>query len=170
MKKSVARVLVLALLTIAVSLSFPQDSPTGALMSAASCADPLGVVNDFYKSNEAGRFDASVRLFTTDATFATWATGVNGHMMVQRHLAGKRQIRKFLPDGRGVRRRLPGVGSDGPVYRQTKVSVSGNTVRFVLEPDRRRADGREYNYFSVEAILAGCLIRSLTVIEQITWL
>ena len=111
-----------------------------------------------------------MRLFTTDATFATWATGVNGHMMVRRHLAGKQQIRGFLPEGRGLRWRLPGAGTDGPVYRQAKVSVTGNTVRFVLEPDRRRPDGREYNYFSVEAVLAGCLIRSLTVIEQITWL
>jgi hypothetical protein len=164
------RRLALAFLLLPASLLFSQDTPTGALMGAVSCANPLGAVNDLYNSNEAARFDASMRFFTSDARFDTWATGVNGHMMVKRHLSGKQQIRKFLPEGRGLRWRLPGAGSDGPVYRQTKVSISGNVVRFVLEPDRRRPGGREYNYFSVEAVLSGCLIRSLTVIEQITWL
>lgn len=98
MKKRIELLLVLALLGIPAAALFPQGSQTGALMGAASCANPLGVVNDLYNSNEAARFDASMRLFTTDATFATWATGVNGHMMVQRHLAGKQQIRRFLPD------------------------------------------------------------------------
>ncbi len=58
----------------------------------------------------------------------------------------------------------------GPVYRQAKIAIEGNVVRFSLQRDRRRPDGREYNYFTVEAVLSGCQIKSLTVIEQITWL
>jgi hypothetical protein len=171
MKKRIAGLLVFATLIVPVSMVFPQDSPAGALMGAASCADPLGAVNRLYDSTEAAHFDASALFFTSDAVFQTWATGVNGHIVgVRRHLVGRQQIRKFLPEGRGLRWRLPDAGSDGPIYMQKKVSVTGNVVRFSLQPDRRRADGREYNYFTIEAVLAGCLIRSLTVIEQVTWL
>jgi hypothetical protein len=171
MKKKIARRFLLALLVFQAAFLFPQESSNGALMGAASCADPLGVVNGFYNSTEDAHFDGSLRFFTSDAVFDTWTTGVNGHVVgVRRHLVGRRQIRAFLPEGRGLQWRLPGVGSDGPVYRQKKVTITGNVVRFSLEPDHRRPDGREYNYFTVEAVLAGCLIRSLTVIEQITWL
>jgi hypothetical protein len=171
MKKITTRLLVLAVLALPAAFLFPQGSSNGALMGAASCADPLGVINRLYDSTEDAHFDGSLRFFTSDAVFDTWATGVNGHIMgVRRHLVGRQQIRTFLPEGRGLRWRLPGVGSEGPVYRQKKVIIAGNVLRFSLEPDRRRPDGREYNYFTVEAVLAGCLIRSLTVIEQVTWL
>jgi len=170
MKKRTALLLTCVLFLFPAALLFPQEPSNGALMGAASCADPLGAVNRLWDSTEAARFDASARSFTSDAVFDTWATGVNGHQMVRRHLVGRQQIRAFLPEGRGLRWRLPGMGPEGPVYRQAKVSVSGNVVRFSLQPDRRRPDGREYNYFTVEAVLAGCLVRSLTVIEQITWL
>jgi hypothetical protein len=171
MKRKIARRLLPALLVFHAVYAFSQESSNGALMGAASCADPLGVVNRLYDSTESAHYDASLRFFTSDAVFDTWTTGVNGHVMgVRRHLVGRKEIRTFLPEGRGLRWRLPGVGADGPEYRQKKVIITGNVVRFSLEPDRRRADGREYNYFTVEAVLAGCLVRSLTVIEQITWL
>ncbi len=167
---SVKRALLLAAFLILLAPSPALIAQSSGYIGAASCADPAGVLSDFYDANDAGRFDASVRLLTDDAVLATWATGVNGHKMVLRNLEGRAQIRQFLPQGRGFAWRLPGAGPDGPVYRRTKLAVAGNVVRFVLEPDRRRPTGGLYNYFSVEAVLAGCRIASLTVIEQITWL
>ena len=90
--------------------------------------------------------------------------------MAQKHLRGRAQIRSYLPAARGLSWRLPGSPADGPIYHETKVKVAGGTVRFMLEPDRKRPNGRLYNPFSVEAQLEGCRIRSLTVIEHVTWL
>jgi hypothetical protein len=56
------------------------------------------------------------------------------------------------------------------VFHETRLSVSGNTVEFMLEPDRMRANGKPYNPYSVQAVLEGCRIKSLTVIERVTWL
>ena len=95
---------------------------------------------------------------------------LNGYIMAQRHLRGKDALRKSLGKARGVRRRLPGAPADGPVYRETRISVSGATVQFMLEPDRMRPNGKPYNPFSIEAVLDGCPIKSLTVIERVTWL
>jgi hypothetical protein len=105
-----------------------------------------------------------------DATVDTWATGVNGYIMAKRHRDGKAAIRMFLPEGRGLSMHLPDSAPDGPVFHESRLSVSGNTVQFMLEPDRMRPDGRPYNPFSVQAVLDGCRIKSLTVIERVTWL
>jgi hypothetical protein len=155
--------LVVALLPLPV---YPQ----GARASGGSCADPLAVVRAFYDANDARKFDAGARYLADDVKFDTWATGVNGYTMAQRHLRGKEALRRYLGEARGVRRHLPDAAADGPVYRETRVSVSGDTVRFMLEPDRKRPNGREYNPFSIEAVLDGCRIKSLTVIERVTWL
>lgn len=48
--------------------------------------------------------------------------------------------------------------------------MNGNTVQFMLEPDRKRPNGRLYNPFSAEVVLDGCRIKALTVIERVTWL
>jgi hypothetical protein len=130
----------------------------------------MAVLKAFYDSNDAGRFDASMKYLTDDVVFATWATGVNGHIMVERHLKGKKALRGFLPQGRGLRRRLPDSPSDGPLFHESRIGVSGNQVKFMLEPDRLRPNGKPYNPFTIEAIVEGCRIKSLTVIEQITWL
>jgi hypothetical protein len=134
------------------------------------CIDPLSVVNAFYDAADAGRLDLCVRLLAVDATVDTWATGVNGYIMARRHLGGRAEISRMLAETRGLRRTLPGSPPDGPVYHSTRVSVTGDTVRFMLEPDRKRPNGRPYNPFSVEAVLRGCLITSFTVIERVTWL
>jgi hypothetical protein len=134
------------------------------------CADPLAVVMAFYAATDAGRYSAGVALLTAGATIDMWATGVNGYIMAKRHLEGRSQIRKHLGDARGLRRHLPDSLPDGPVYHPDRIKVIGNTVQLMLEPDRRRPNGRLYNPFSVEAVLDGCLIRSLTVIERVTWL
>lgn len=155
---------------VAALLPLPAYSQAGGTGRGASCADPLAVVRAFYDSNDARKFDASARYLADDVKFDTWATGVNGYVMAQRHLRGKEAFRRYLGEARGVRRHLPDAAADGPVYRETRVSVSGDTVQFMLEPDRKRPNGREYNPFSIEAVLDGCRIKSLTVIERVTWL
>jgi hypothetical protein len=158
---------------IALFLSFALSASaqsSGTAAATAPCSDPMAVMKAFYDSNDAGRFDASMKYVADDVAFATWATGVNGRMMVLRHLKGKTALRSFLGQGRGLRRRLPDSPPDGPRYRENRVSVSRNEVKFMLEPDRKRSNGELYDYFSVDAILDGCRIKSLTVIEQITWL
>ena len=150
-----------------------QPFPAQAQSSDTSpgvCADPLAVLKSFYDSNDAGQFEASAQYLSEDVTFDTWATGVNGYVMAQRHLRGKEALRRFLGEARGVRHYLPGSPADGPVFRETRVSISGDTVQFMLEPDRKRPNGRAYNPFSIEAVLDGCRIKSLTVIERVTWL
>ncbi len=134
------------------------------------CSGPLAILEAFYDCSDALRFDQCLGYFTEDATIATWATGVNGHIMAQREASGAREIRAFLPQGRGLRRGLPDAPAGGPIYHETRIKVSGNTVRLMLEPDRRRPDGRLYPPFSVEAVLNGCRIKTLTVVEQVTWL
>jgi len=137
---------------------------------SAPCSDPLAVIKAFYDSNDAGQFDSSMSYVADTIAFATWATGVNGRQMMLRHLNGKKALRAFLPHGRGLRWRLPDSPPDGPVYHENRVNVSGNEVKLMLEPDRKRPNGGLYNYFSIDATLDGCRIKTLTVIEQITWL
>jgi hypothetical protein len=48
--------------------------------------------------------------------------------------------------------------------------VSGDQVSFMLEPDRQRPNGKPYNPYRVEAVFEGCKIKSLTVIDSVTWL
>ena len=157
-------------LTLAVMLSYPARAQTSGTGSSEPCSAPMAVLKAFYDSNDAGRFEASMKYVTDDVAFATWATGVNGHIMVERHSKGKKALRGFLARGRGLSRRLPDSPPDGPIYHENRISVSGNEVKFMLEPDRIRPNGRPYNPFSIEAILDGCRIKSLTVIEQVTWL
>jgi hypothetical protein len=141
-----------------------------AAQGAQPCSDPLAVLRAFYDSNDARRFDESAKMLTEDIAFATWASGVNGRQMMLRHLNGRIAVRRFLGQGRGLSRRLPDSPPDGPVYHENRIRVSGNEVKLMLEPDRKRPNGKLYNYFSVDAVLDGCRIKSLTVIEQITWL
>jgi len=130
----------------------------------------MAVLRAFYDSNDQRRFDQSAKMLTDDVAFATWASGVNGRQMMLRHLNGRISVRRFLSQGRGLRRTLPDSPPDGPVYHENRINVSGNEVKFMLEPDRKRPNGGLYNYFSVDAVLDGCRIKSLTVVEQITWL
>jgi hypothetical protein len=153
-----------AALMVMISLPLAAQAPT------AGCADPLAVVTAFYDHTDAGRYDAGVRLLARDVKIDMWATGVNGYIMARRHLEGRSEIRRHLADARGLRRRLPDSPADGPRYYADRITVIGNTVQLMLEPDRKRPNGRQYNPFSVEAVLDGCLIASLTVIERVTWL
>ena len=138
--------------------------------AAGGCADPMAVVRAFYAANDARQFDKSAGFLADDVVFDTWATGVNGYIMAKRHRSGRAALRAFLPEARGVRYRLPDSPPDGPVFHETKVSVNGGIVQFMLEPDRKRPNGRLYNPYSVEVVLEGCRIKTLTVIERVTWL
>ncbi len=155
-------------MALVLAQSAASQSPGAG--SAGACADPMAVLKAFYASNDARRFDASMKYLADDVTFSTWATGVNGHIMVPRHLKGKKALGLFLRQARGLRHRLPASPPDGPVYHETRIAVDGRKVQFMLEPDRKRPDGRLYNPFSIEAVVDGCRIKSLTVIERVTWL
>jgi len=153
-----------------VVLAFAAAAALAAGAQPAACADPLAVLRAFYAANDAGQWEKSAALLADNVVFDTWATGVNGYIMAKRHREGRAALKAFLAEARGVRHRLPESPVDGPVFRETKLSVKGNTVEFMLEPDRLRSNGRPYNPYSVEAVLDGCRIRALTVIERVTWL
>jgi hypothetical protein len=138
--------------------------------AAGGCADPLAVVRAFYAANDAQQFNKSAAFLAEDVVFDTWATGVNGYIMAKRHRSGRAALRDYLPEARGLRHRLPDSPPDGPIFRETRMGVKGNIVQFMLEPDRMRTNGRPYNPYSVEAVLDGCRIKTLTVIERVTWL
>ena len=163
MRRSAGVSFLVVILSLSPVLLPAQSSP-------APCSDPMTVMRSLYDATDGLRFKAAMSYFAEDAAFDTWATGVNGYIMARHHLKGKKQIASFLREGRGLRRHLPDSPADGPVYHETRISVSGSTVRFMLEPDRKRPNGRQYNPFSIEATLDGCRILSLTVIEQVTWL
>ncbi len=156
--------------TTALALGLAVALAQSAFSQSRGCTDPMAVLKAFYQSNDEQRYDASMKYLREDITFDTWATGVNGYIMAARHLKGKAALRRFLGEARGLRHRLPGSAADGPVYHETRITVDGADVKFMLEPDRKRPDGRLYNPFSIEAVVDGCRIKSLTVIENITWL
>jgi hypothetical protein len=135
--------------------------------AAAGCADPMAVVEQFLNNNDGSRFTASLALLTPDVTLATWATGVNGYHMVEKHAAGKAQVRPFLG--------LPGFmhrsdRPDGMVFRESEAKLSPGEVGLMLRPDRLRPNGKQYNPYRVRLRFSGCRISSITVIEQVTWL
>jgi hypothetical protein len=161
------------IIVFAAGVAFSAAAALAAFAQAAStggCADPLAVIRAFYAANDARQSDKSAGYLAPDVVFDTWATGVNGYIMAKRHRVGRAALKDYLPEARGVRHRLPDSPPDGPIFHETRLSVSGNTVQFMLEPDRLRPNGRPYNPYSVEVVLEGCRIKTLTVIERVTWL
>jgi hypothetical protein len=165
-----AAALLAALLSFVGPVAASAQDSAQASAQAAACANPAGVLTSFYDANDAGHLNAAASSLSPDVVFDTWATGVNGYIMAKRHLEGLKALRGYLGQARGVRWHLPEMPPDGPVFQQTKLSVEGSTVRFMLVPDRKRANGRSYNPYRVEAVLDGCRIRSLQVVELVTWL
>ncbi len=133
----------------------------------AECPDAAAMVKTFYDANDASKFDTSLAMLADDATLDSWAQGINGHHMTTKHLVGKEQIRAVLgaPGLRHISSQ-----SDGPIFHETGLQVSGNKVTFALEPDRAHPNGRPYNPYTVEIVFEGCKIKSLTVIERVMWL
>ena len=160
--------------TTAVSQTTPPlaATPTPTVVAAPMltgtppCPDPMAIIKAFYDSNDASQFDASFAFLTTDATLSSWAEGINGRHWQEKHLTGRQQIRTVLGD-RGFRRTSG--QPDAPTFHETEAKVSGSQVTFMLRPDRLGPDGRPYNPYRVEATFLGCKIKSLTVIELISW-
>jgi ketosteroid isomerase-like protein len=131
------------------------------------CPQATKIIQSFYDANDTAHFDDSLALLTEDITYVTWAEGINGHHMLEKHYNGKDQIRPVLANP-GLRR--SNGEPDSPVFHEVEFKVSGETIRFLLRPDRKRPNGRLYNPYGVEAKFNGCKIQSLTVIEYVTWL
>jgi ABC-type transport system substrate-binding protein len=144
----------------------PLPSPT-AVPVITGCPDPLAVIKTLYDADGAGQFDTSLALFSEDASFAFWAQGINNHHMSEMHLTGQQQIRSVLAHPGLIR---TSGEPDAPVFQQGEVTASGNQLTFMLRPDRIRPNGRPYNPYRVQVTFDGCQIKSLTVIELVTWL
>ena len=146
----------------------PTPTATAAPMLTGTppCPDPLAIIKAFYDSNDSSQFDASFAFLTADAILSSWAEGANGRHWQEKHLTGRQQIRTVLGD-RGFRRTSG--QPDAPTFHETEAKVSGDQVTFMLRPDRLSPDGRPYDPYSVAAVFLGCKIKSLTVIEFISW-
>jgi ABC-type transport system substrate-binding protein len=145
----------------------PTIPPPTAVPVVTGCSSALAVVKNLYTADSAGQLDASLALFSSDATFASWAQGINGHHMIEKHLSGLRQIRTVL-GGPGLV--YSSGAANAPIFKQTEVSASGSQLNFKLRPDRLRPNGRQYNPYQVQVVFDGCKIKSMTVIELVTWL
>ncbi len=171
MKKAIQLIAWASLIVLLVGCSVAQAQQKAATDATtpmpADCPDAASIVKTFYDANDASKFDASLALLADDATLDSWAQGINGHHMTQKHLAGKEQIGAVLGNsGLSHISSLP----NGPLFHETDLQVSGNKVTFALEPDRVHPNGRPYNPYSVEIVFEGCKIKSLTVIERVMWL
>ena len=126
----------------------------------------MAVIKAFYDSNDASRFEASLSFLTPDATLTMWAEGVHGRHWQERHLTGREQILSVLAS-RGFRRISEQPGA--PIFHEEEAKTTGERVTFMLRPDRLSPDKRPYNPYGVEAVFLGCKIKSLIVIEYISW-
>ncbi len=126
----------------------------------------MAVIRAFYDSNDASQFDASLAFLTADAAVSSWAEGENGRHWQETHVSGRDQIRAVLAN-RGFRRASG--QPDAPIFHETEAKVAGDRVTFMLRPDRLSPKGRSYNPYNVDAVFVGCKMRSLQVIEFISW-
>jgi hypothetical protein len=159
-------VILLASCTFASAATQIAASPSPTV-EKGSCADPMGVMKAFYDSNDAGTLDKSLSFLSDDIGFSFWAQGIQGHHMTEKFLTGKDHMRAELSSPGLVRSsKLP----NGPIFHEDKIQITGNTLVYMLEPDRAHADGRPYNPYQVSAVFDGCKIKTLNVIEMVTWL
>jgi hypothetical protein len=130
------------------------------------CHDPIGVIKAFYDSTDSLRTDKSLSFFAPNAEVTTWAEGVNGRHWQERHYRGPDQIGTAL-SGRGFRRISE--NPESPVFHETEFKTSPHELKFMLRPDRLGANNRPYNPYQVVVTFKDCLIKSMTVIEFISW-
>ncbi len=163
----------LVLVLMAACSAAPTVTVTGARKVLASsrlagqppCPDPVAVVTAFYAANDAGNYEASRALLAPGATLATWGEGVNGRHWQERHRTGWEQIQPVL-DTRGLRRDSGVPGQ--PIFYEADVKVRGEQVDLMLRPDRVGMNGRVHDPYAVTALVSGCQIKSLTVVERFT--
>ncbi len=143
------------------------QATTNPIATPVPCADPVKVIDELYAADDAGKYDQSVDYFTDDGTIVTWIEGVNGRHLQPVMKVGKDQIVDLLKKA-GMRTQA--VSPDLPNYTRDRLVSSPTKVSFMLEPDRKHADGRPYNPFSVEVFFSGCKIELIKVVERVTWL
>ncbi len=144
----------------------PVSPPLLTPSAAPPCADMLAIVNAFLDANDAGRYNQSMSYLTPDVAYANWGEGVNGRHWQEKHISGREALRALLSQ-RGLRRNSG--QPDEPVFQEGKPTLSGNRIIFMLQPDRVSPSGRPYNPYQVQAEFERCQIKSLTVIEFISW-
>ena len=160
-------ILILALVLFAF---LPDWSHGQAYEAPAERQSPLGIVLAFYDAMDASRLDDAAALFAEDALLSTWAEGINGRHWKERRFQGKDEIRGAfdVPGLRGLRRQP--VSTDGAYYKDSEDKVSEDEVFFMLRPDRRSPDGRQYDPFIVRVTVSGGKIKKLTVVEFLAYL
>jgi hypothetical protein len=134
---------------------------------AQASAEYMALIEEFFRLNDARLYAQSAKLFAEDATLDTWAEGVNGRHWQERHAAGRTAIRPFL-EGRGFHKSQD--RPDGPKYEIKEATQAGNTISFMLRPDRRSPEGRNYNPFSMKITFVGECIQSMSSSEFISWM
>lgn len=166
--------LVWAGLILAITGCTKTASPSGATPVTAAptpsitppCLDMLAVVKAFLDANDAERYDESLTYLTPDVAYANWAEGVNGRHWQEKHLSGREALRPLLGE-RGLRHIFN--QPYAPDFHEGKPTILDGRVSFMLQPDRVSPSGRPYNPYQIQAEFDGCKIKSLTVIEFISW-
>jgi len=123
-------------------------------------------MQQYYESADARKFDICLSFFAANAELTTWAEGVNGRHWHERRVSGLNEIRNML-GSRGFRR----VSGDqsGLKFNETESRVESNRIVFMLRPDRLSSDGRPYNPYRIEVTLENCKIKTMAVVEYISW-
>jgi hypothetical protein len=158
-------VVCLILLLAAACAGMPGGGQTN--VGEELCHDPWEVAEEFYRANDEGDFDASLKLLTDDVALVTWATGANGYHVSARFAIGKNQVLEWLGEP-GMRRAA--VNPERPNFQEANRRSLGNTLSFELMPDRLRENGRPFNHYSVKLVFKGCKIEIIKLVERVTWL
>ncbi len=128
--------------------------------------DLMQIMKEYYDSTDAQRYGKSISFFTDDAELITWTEGVNGRRWQEKHYHGD-QIRNVL-NRRGLRRVSESASS--PIFHETEVKASSNEITFMLRPDRLGPRNKMYNPYQVNVTFENCRIKTMTVIELISWI
>jgi hypothetical protein len=159
-------VIMLVLAACAGPVPVETPSPTATTSPTPTCPQGEQVLRSFYAATDAGDATRALDLLAPDATLVSWSEGINGHHMDYHEYVGKDAIAAALANP-GLRHSS---GKEGdPVFHEESIKLSGDTITFYLRPDRKHPDGRPYNPFQITVVFHACQIRSLTVVERVTW-
>jgi hypothetical protein len=157
----------LGVVFIVCLVSLAGCARAGVSGSTAECRDLARAAEAFYQANDDSRFDDSLALLTQDVVKVRWAEGANGHHMAANFTVGKDQILDHLST-EGLTRTAR--NAERPNFEVDELQVEGQTVAFILWPDRARPDGRPFNHYVVKLVFSGCQIELIKVVERVTWL
>ncbi len=91
---------------------------------------------------------------------------MNGRHWHERHYRGLSEIKNLL-DSRGFCRVTDDLND--PRFVEKEIKVSSNQIVFMLRPDRLSMNGRSYNPYHVEVTFEKCKIKTMIVVEYISW-